>query len=250
MSRTILYFAPSTCARVPLMTLEELGIAYEMSVIAFMAGEHKAPAFLAVNPKGKVPALHIDGRSLTENVAILTYLDRRFPDAGLLPPRTSDLDMADQLADLAFCSSTLHPIVTRLRLSPNFAGPGNAGAVWERASIAMDDCFTLIERRLQTQPWWYGDRWSVMDTYLYWVFFRVEGAGYDVGRFPAFVAHAARMVERPAVRRALEKERAVEDDLRARDLFFTPPLPPAPRLAIPRDRHDRSARPPQPTVIR
>lgn len=224
-----LYFAPSTCGRVPLMALEEAGIAFDIHVVAFMAGEHKSPEYLAINPKGKVPALRIDGHSLTENVAILTYLDRRHPDAKLLPARHTDADLAQHLADLSFCAATLHPLVTRIRMSPIFAGPENARAVWEHAATAMDEYFTLIDRRLSEAPWWYGEGWSVMDAYLYWVFYRVAGAAYDVEPFPAFADHAARMARRPAVQRALEREKQAEAYLESRGLLFVPPPPPAGR---------------------
>ncbi|MEO6248141.1 MAG: glutathione S-transferase N-terminal domain-containing protein [Sphingomicrobium sp.] len=104
-----LFFAPYTCARVPLVALEEIGVPFDTHTVAFMAGDHKKADYLAVNPKGKVPALLIDGHSLTENVAILTYLDMRFPKAKLLTTREKDADLAEHLADLGFCAATLHP---------------------------------------------------------------------------------------------------------------------------------------------
>ena len=81
-----------------------------------MRGEHKAPEFKSRNPKGKVPALEIDGTVLTENVAILWYLHQRHPEARLLPATSTPLEDARNLADLCFCSATLHPLVTRIRM--------------------------------------------------------------------------------------------------------------------------------------
>ena len=68
MAETKLYMAPGTCARVPSIALEEAGEAFDSVLIRFMKGEHKAPTYKSLNPKGKVPTLVIDGKELTENV--------------------------------------------------------------------------------------------------------------------------------------------------------------------------------------
>ncbi|NIB43431.1 glutathione S-transferase family protein [Pseudomaricurvus alkylphenolicus] len=220
MSEIVLYMAPGTCARVTAIALEELGLEYETRVVRFLKGEHKSPHFKQYNPKGKVPCLVYQGEALTENVAILYFLNQRH--GGLLP-EVGTMEQAKQIADLCFCGTTLHPLVTRIRMPHFFAGEEGAGAVREIGSNAMDEYFQLIESRLNTRSWWYGDDWSAMDAYLYWCFWRVEGAGYDVSRFPAFVGHARRMEDRPAVRRALAREADAEDVLREEGLLFTPP---------------------------
>ena len=218
----VLYMAPFTCARVTAIALEEAGQSFETRPVRFMRGEHKSPEYRRLNPLGKVPALAIDGVVLTETVAILTYLKERFPEAHLLPEATSAADRAVQLADLCFCSSTLHPIVTRIRLPAFFAGTVNAVTVKHAAERSMDEYFQVVEDRLATGPWWYDAQWSVMDSYLYWVFWRVEGAGYDVTRFPRFLAHARAMERRPAVQRALAREDAVQASLEAEGNAFVP----------------------------
>lgn len=223
MSKIQLYMAPGTCARVPCIALEEAREDFEIVVLRFMKGEHKSPEFRKLNPKGKVPTLVIDGEPLTENVAILTYLNQRYPDAQLLPDTKDDLDRLRQLADLCFCSATLHPIVTRIRMPHFFATEEAARVVWEKAGNAMNEYFGLINHRLADQSWWYGDNWSVMDAYLYWVFWRCEGADYDVNLFPHFKDHAKRMEARPAVQRALEREAAAQSQLEAEGLAFKPP---------------------------
>lgn len=219
----ILHMAPYTCARVTAIALEEAGIPFETRLVRFLKGEHKSPAFRRFNPKGKVPALEIDGDVLTENVAILTYLDERFPGARLMPRAHSAADRAHRLADLCFCSATLHPLVTRIRMPMFFAGPDNAAIVKHTAEKAMDEYFQLIEDRLAAGSWWYGGDWSAMDGYLYWVFWRVEGAGYDVSRYPRFAAHARAMEARPAVQRAVAREEAAQAQLEAEGLAFVPP---------------------------
>jgi glutathione S-transferase len=218
----VLHMAPFTCARVTAIALEEAGQSFDTRPVRFVRGEHKSSEYRRLNPLGKVPTLAIDGVILTETVAILTYLDERFHDAHLLPEATCAADRAMQLADLCFCSSTLHPIVTRIRLPAFFAGTENALTVKQSAERSMDEYFQVVEDRLAVGPWWYDAQWSVMDGYLYWVFWRVEGAGYDVTRFPRFLAHARAMEGRPAVQRALAREDAVQAALEAEGSAFVP----------------------------
>lgn len=225
MSDIKLFMAPGTCARVAAICLEEAGQDFDTKVIRFMRGEHRSPEFLLLNPKGKVPTLFIDGNTLTENVAIVTYLNERFPEAHLLPAANDLLDRVRLLEDLSYCASTLHPIVSRIRMSPFFAGQDCALKVWQAGCQAMAENFELIESRLADQQWWYGDTWSALDAYLYWVFWRVSGAEFDVSPYPNYRGHAARMEERPSVRRALAREDMAQKILENEGLVFVPPLP-------------------------
>lgn len=223
MSDIVLYMAPGTCARVPCILLEEAGVEFEARVIRFMQGEHKSPPYRAINPKGKVPALMIDGATLSENIAIITYLSDRFPSASLLPATDTSISRAHQLADLSWCATTLHPIVTRIRLPGFFATEEATKTVWEKGCEAMDENFQLVEDHLQDRDWWYGETWSAMDAYLYWIFWRVEGAGYDVSQFTRFIEHKVRSEQRPSIQRALARETEAEIILEQEGLLFKPP---------------------------
>lgn len=223
-----LFMAPGTCARVTAICLEEAGLDFETKVVRFMRGEHRSPEYLLLNPKGKVPTLYIDGNTLTENAAIVTYLNDRFPEASLLPKTETTLERVRLLEDLSFCASTLHPIVTRIRMSPFFAGPECALKVWTLGCEAMAENFALIESRLAAQRWWYDETWSALDAYLYWVFWRVAGAEFDVSAYPNYRDHAARMEQRPSVKRALARENAAQEILESEGLAFVPPLPAGP----------------------
>lgn len=74
-----LFVAPRTCARVPTIALEEIGVPFETELVRMAAKQQKTPSFLALNPKGKVPLLLVDGVPLTENVAILSWLNQTYP---------------------------------------------------------------------------------------------------------------------------------------------------------------------------
>jgi glutathione S-transferase len=222
MAKTILYMAPGTCARVTAIALEEIGEDYGTAVVRFVKGEHKSPAYLGMNPKGKVPTLLIGGDVLTENLAIIFYLNERFPEAKLLPETQDALTRAHQLADLSFCASTLHPIVSRIRMPQFVATEDAARDVWAAGCEAMNEYFQLIESRLDSRSWWYGEQWSIVDAYLYWIYWRVAGASFDVTPYPKYSSHAARMEERPSVIRALKREEEAQAQLMAEGLAFEP----------------------------
>jgi glutathione S-transferase len=90
------------------IALHEIGVAFEGKPISFRQREMRAPEFLALNPEGKVPTLLVDGRPLTEVAAILFYLAKRFPDAGLLPHDDIEAE-AQAISWMSFIASTLHP---------------------------------------------------------------------------------------------------------------------------------------------
>ena len=226
MTEIILYFAPGSCSRVPLIALFETGADFDTSLVRFMKGEHKSPAYKQLNPKGKVPLLVVDGEALSENVAILSHLNNQFPAARLLPPVASPIDAARQTADLCFCSATLHPLVTRIRMPGSFAGPEAARIVWGKACEAMREHFQMVEDRLADCDWWYGKDWSIIDAYLGWVFWRVEGADFPVADYPRFSDHAQRLAARPSVQQAMAIEAEANATLEAEGLMFKPmPLP-------------------------
>ncbi len=213
-----LYASPGACSRVPLITLEEAGAEFNVKLIRFMRGAHKQADYLALNPKGKVPCLITPDGPLTENPAIALYLADQFD--GLLPKTTRSIDQAKVTADLAFCSSTLHPIVSRMRV-PMFMveGPTAMKSVKEKAIEAMAPMAKLIDDHLGNEPWWYGDEWSIMDAYIFWVWFRIVGGDFPTKPYPNWAAHASRMTARPAVVRALAQETEMQSTLEAEGLL-------------------------------
>ena len=81
----VLYYAPITCALAPYITLTEAGAKFEVRPLNFRKGQHTSPEYLKINPKHKVPLLIVDGKVLSESVAIQTWIARTFPQAKLLP---------------------------------------------------------------------------------------------------------------------------------------------------------------------
>ena len=220
----LLCFAPGTCARVPLIALEEIGAPFETRLIAFMAGDHRKPDYLAVNPSGKVPALILPGGVITQNAAILHYLARAHPAAGLLPPASNPIAEAQAIGQFARFSADLHPIVTRIVMTHFFTGvPEAIPDIKARSVEAMGFQLASYEVQLSEREWLLESGWSILDAYLFWVWFRITGAGFDGSTFPHISRHYVQMQERPAVQRALAREVAASHDLTNRGL--TVPMP-------------------------
>jgi len=219
-----LFVAPNTCARVATIGLEEIGVVFETSLIRTAANQQNSPEFLKINPKGKVPTLLIDGVPLTENVAILSWLAAEFPEAKLLPETSNRLDALKQTADLAFFAGTVHPTVTRIAM-PMKMIPDAAQSfeiVRPKGVEDMNKIMKMIDARLENGPWWYGAEWSILDAYLYWVWERISGVGFNGEPFPNIQRHCTLNNERPAVQRAMAREAENIEILKSENLFMQP----------------------------
>jgi glutathione S-transferase len=188
-----LYFTPGASSMAPHIALHEIGVPFESHPISLARKENRAPAYLAVNPEGKVPALLIDGRLLTEVAGILFYLARRFPEANLLP--TGDIEAEAQAVSwMSFIAATVHPARAR--------GLDYATGI-----------YGLADKRLGNREWAVG-RYSIADIHLFRLFWRFTNSLKPPrGSFPNLEAHYDRMLARPAVRRTIEVEQAIGYDL-------------------------------------
>ena len=116
MSDLIIYMYPGACSRVTMTALEEAGVNYEDRGVDLGGGGQNTPEYVALNRKGKVPLIAFaDGQTLTENAAILIYLNQRYPEAKLLPGSGDPIALARGQSDVIWCASTLHPIVRQIR---------------------------------------------------------------------------------------------------------------------------------------
>ncbi len=206
-----LFYAPGACSLAPHIALEEAGADYEVEGVGLRAGDQRAPAYLAINPKGRVPALMTDRGVLTENPAILAYIAASFPDADLAPK--DNFAFADMQAFNIFLASTVH-VAFAHAFRPERYGEGEeaARAMRAKAPEALASAFALIEEKFADgRPFVHGERYTVSDPYL----FVFEGwlNGRGLGRladFPRVAAHFARIKERPAVKTVLAAEAAAQ----------------------------------------
>lgn len=224
MPKLKLFVAPNTCARVPTIALEEIGVTFDTELVRTAANQQNSPEFLKINPKGKVPALLIDGEALTENVAILSWLNMTFPEAHLMPKAIDPLETVKQTADLAFFAGTVHPTITRIAMPIKFIEDKALSfeIVRPKGIEAMMPIMSLINTRLDDGPWWYGDAWSAVDGYLYWAWDRITGVGFPADDFPNIRRHHDLSNQRPAVQRAMKREAENIEILKVEGHYMAP----------------------------
>ncbi len=210
MAHLKLFHFPGGCSRVTMTALEQANATYDDELVNLMAGVHMQPAYQAINPRGKIPALIVDGQLLSENAAIQLWLNERYPEAGLLPKPKDDWERAQQLSDLFWLSSVWHPYA-RANKMPMRWTTGDVAPVRERGVQLMTPCVEQLEERLTHAEWWYGD-WSILDIYFYWAYTTAEEGGFDLSPYPNINRHRTAVEAHPAFIRA----RAREDAARAR----------------------------------
>lgn len=204
------YIGYTACTRVTLTALETVGQPYRERLILFEKGEHKAPDFLRINPQGKVPALIVDGQALCENLAIITWLNKTWPEAGLLPPARDAFEEAQQLSALAWVASTWHPSVRAVKV-PMMWTTGDTAGVRERGGQLMSGLLDRLDRELAERRFWFGADWSIVDSYLWWAYINSEFGGFDLSPWTNVARHRADVEAMPQVQRALAREQAAWD---------------------------------------
>ena len=198
-----LFYSPGSCALASHIALEESGAAYETRRIDFGSAEQTKPEYLAINPKGRVPALMTDRGILTESPAILLYIAQSFP-AAHLAPLADPFALAKMQAFNSFMCATVHVAHAHRVRAYRWTDDATAmETMKQKAPQNMRDCFAMIERDLLTGPWVMGDSYSVADGYLFTLARWLEGDGVDVKEFPKVAAHMQRISERAAVKKVL-----------------------------------------------
>jgi glutathione S-transferase len=200
------FYGPRTCALASRIALEEAGADYEPVKVDFATAEQTRPAYLAINPKGRVPALVTDRGVLTENVAILAFIAQSYPHRKLAP-LDDPFAFAEMQAFNSYLASTVHVNHAHKHRGARWATLESSFADM-RAKVpeTMAASFTLIERDFLKGPWVMGEAYTVADAYLFTVSRWLEGDGVDVNRFPRVAAHMRAMEQRPAVQAALAGE--------------------------------------------
>jgi glutathione S-transferase len=200
---TLYYFHPA-CSTASHIALEESGLAYEARCVDLKNPEDLAE-LRKVNPKGTVPAIFVDGCGLSENIAIMTYIAARAPEAGILP--ADPMERAQCMSLLSWSSSTVH-INFRQSARPEKFSADSAAYESIRANgrRAFWENLEIIDARLQSQDWMMGNTFSAPDCYAL-RFYEWGGiTKHPVDQLMAFTKFKDRMIARPAVRRVLERE--------------------------------------------
>jgi len=203
-----LLYAANSCALASHIALEESGADYETIRLDFRANEQRKPEYLAVNPKGRVPALVTDQGILTETPAILAFVAQSFPKSRLAPV-DDPFAFARAQAFNSYLCSTVHVAHAHRMRGYRWVDADDAGAIaamQRKVPQSVGECFDLIEQEMFVGPWVMGERYTICDPYLFTLARWLEADGVDPARFPKVRDHRERMSERPAVKAVLTAE--------------------------------------------
>ncbi|CAM3468074.1 glutathione S-transferase family protein [Paracidovorax anthurii] len=197
-----LHYARGTCALAVRIALEEAGADYTLARLDLPAGQQRSPEYLAINPKGRVPALATETGVLTETPALLAYVAQRFAQARLAPVAPHAFARMQEFH--SYLASTVHVAHAHGRRGARWADePEAIAALQRKVGPNMVECFELIEQHYLQGPWVLGEDYSVSDGYLFTVGGWLQSDGVDIARFPKVHAHHQRVAARPAVQRAM-----------------------------------------------
>lgn len=196
-----LYYAPGACSLAVHIVLCELGLPHALAKVDLKSHTlADGSDFVAINPKGYVPALELaNGQLLTELAAIVQYLADLRPEVGLLPP-VGTLERFRVQEWLSFIGSELHKGLGAL-FNPAI------GAEWKAAVLArVARRFDFVNAELEGRHYLTGSQYSVADAYLFTILRWTDFMHIDLSPWPALVALRQRVAARPAVRQALQVE--------------------------------------------
>nr|WP_294507930.1 glutathione S-transferase family protein [uncultured Rhodopila sp.] len=194
----ILFHAPQSRSTGTLVLLEELGAPYELRLLNMKAGENRQPAYLAVNPMGKVPAILHNGALVTEQIAISIYLADLFP-AAALAPGLDDPRRGPYLRWMAFYAGSFEPAAVD-RAMKREPGPQAMSPYG-----SFDAVLATLAAELQAGPYIIGEQFSAADVLwggaLQWMtMFGIVPAT------PEIQAYIERTTTRPAAVRARQRD--------------------------------------------
>lgn len=202
------YYGLGTCSLASHIALEDAGLDYTAEPVDMKANQQNSPEYLAINPKGRVPALVTDHGILTETPAILAFIAQLAPKAGLAPLNDPFAFAEVQAFNSYVCSSMHVAHAHRMR-----------GRRWATEESSFEDMrrkvpenvragFDLVENKLLRGPWVMGETYTICDPYLFTVAGWAKGDSVDIADFPKVAEHYRRMKERAAVQKVLAVYRA------------------------------------------
>jgi glutathione S-transferase len=200
-----LYYAPGACSLASHIALEEVGQPYETQRLNLAEGDQRKPEYLALNPRGRVPTLLVNGHVLTENVGIMTYLAGGYPKAKIWPEDTWHQAMA--VSTMAWISNSVHPAYGHyLRPARYVDGDDHQQAVKAKGKDTFEKYLEEIDALLKGRKWTIGNHFTVIDSYLL-VFYRWGNrAGMPVKQLSHYSALMDRVLARPTVKKVMADE--------------------------------------------
>ncbi|HRK17621.1 MAG TPA: glutathione S-transferase family protein [Hyphomicrobiaceae bacterium] len=202
-----LYYAPGACSFVPHGLLEIAGATFEPRPVKLHKGEQATPEYLAINPRGQVPVLVVDGQPINQIVAIVTYINDAVAGGRFLPPEP--LAKAKALQTLAWFNNTVHPTFTHVFMPQKFADDKAAQSAIRSTNIGKyREHLVEIDAMCATaEPWLGGAEIGPLDLYALTLMRWGGFAGIGPKSWAHLWPHANKVAQHPGVARAVERER-------------------------------------------
>ena len=205
-----LYFSPGACSFVPHVLLQLSGAAFEPTMVKLHKGEQYGEAYKAINPRGQVPVLVDDGKVITQIVAIILYLDQKFPEAKFLP--TEPVARAKAIEVLAWMNNTVHPTFTHIFMPQKFSDQTDVQAALKTFNTQvykglLSELESLVVNHLSPSGWLSGEVLGPLDAYSLTLTRWGSIAGIDPTTYPSLWAHVNRVANDVQVAQVIERER-------------------------------------------
>jgi glutathione S-transferase len=200
-----LYYSPGACSLVPHIALEEADTEFTALRIPIADGGHLTAEYLAINPHARLPALETDHGIITENVAVLNFLADRFEAPGSVP--RGDAHAAARCNELlGWFSSSVHIAFAQVWRGGRFTDDEKLWPALEKGGRkVLAKQFDEINQ-LCVDEWLVPGHFTAADSYALTFLRWARRIGFDIARYPQWIALVGRVLERPAVQRALERE--------------------------------------------
>jgi glutathione S-transferase len=203
----MLFYSPGACSLASHIALEETGQPYRAVEVLLATRQQLTAEYLAVNPRGQVPALIAEGQVLTENTAILTYIGLTNPEVEIFPRET--IARAQCISRMAWLSNTVH-ISQRTKVRPyRFVDDETMhAAVSAKGQTNFWENLREIDTLAAGQNWLMGESYTVADPYSLVLYGWGVRNGLPMHELKNFTRLKHQMLERRAVRTVLEREKS------------------------------------------
>jgi glutathione S-transferase len=205
-----LYFSPGACSFVPHCLLQLSGAAYEPHMVKLHKGEQNGEEYKAINPRGQVPVLVDEGQVITQILAIILYLDQKFPEAHYLP--TAPVARAKAIETLAWMNNTVHPTFTHVFMPQKFCDAPDVQAQLKTFNTQtykslMGELQDIVVRNSHPSGWLSGEQVGPLDAYALTLTRWGSIAGIDPTSYTALWSHVQKVAAHPAIAVVVERER-------------------------------------------
>lgn len=208
-----LFYSPGACSLVPHIALEEAGAEFEPVRVTLAHGEHLKPEYQAINPHARVPALATGGGVITENIAVLNYIADLFGAEGSIP-RGDALRAARCNELVGWFSSSVHIAFAQVWRAERFSRDETVQpAIQQGGREVLAQQFAEIDG-LCAESWLVEGAFTAADGYALTFFRWGRRIGFDMAAYRGWAELCGRILERPAVLRAIEREGLKAEEFR------------------------------------